>query len=407
MAGSDVQISFGADVSGVEAGVDQAKDALGGLDPTLQGLAEPVQAFQAAVAQAFGDTSASTAWAASVQASCAQATAASAATAASVQTHWKTSLDPLGASFAHTIDTLLQGSESFAQAFQRLGDQMLSRFIAWCVEMAERWAVKELAQTAASASGAAARASGQLAAQATGLAASAATATADIGDSAARAAAGAYAAIAAVPLVGPALAPAAAASALAAVLAFDGGLFSAEGGWGQVGSDGALTTLHQNEMVLPAAIATPLRSMLAGDAAAGGAGAGGQGGSGAGATSGEVHHHWNIQAIDARSFARLAADNPDAITGALTRAAQRLGVTQAVPPGERFRTMSDPYLPDPLADHDAGSGRRSGCLPAPARPKLRQPEGGDLVYADPHCGQRPPGAGVQLRRADLVVQGRL
>ena len=33
--------------------------------------------------------------------------------------------------------------------------------------------------------------------------------------------------------------------------------------------------------------------------------------------------------MDARSFARFARSNPDAITGALTSAAQRLGVTSA------------------------------------------------------------------------------
>ncbi|MFV4677416.1 hypothetical protein ACNJU9_21650, partial [Mycobacterium tuberculosis] len=84
-----------------------------------------------------------------------------------------------------------------------------------------------------------------------------------IGNYAAVAAAGAYAAIASIPFVGPVLAPIAAGVALAGVLALGKSLFSAEGGWGQVPYDGALTQLHKNEMVLPASIASPLRSSLA------------------------------------------------------------------------------------------------------------------------------------------------
>jgi hypothetical protein len=91
--------------------------------------------------------------------------------------------------------------------------------------------------------------------------------------------------------------------------------------------DGALTALHRDEMVLPSAIASPLRSMLQSGAPLGVAaspGAGAQSGAG-----GDVHHHWNISALDSRSFVKLARDNPTAITAGLTRAAQRLGVTPA------------------------------------------------------------------------------
>ena len=188
--------------------------------------------------------------------------------------------------------------------------------------MAERWVVSELTQTAATSAGAAVRTAVDVSASAAGMAASGAQALGDIGNSGARAAAGAYAAVASVPVVGPVLAPAAAATALAAALAFGGAVVSAAGGWDQVPYDGALASLHKDEMVLPSSLASPLRSAL------GGAGEGGGGGSGGGAGgSGATHHHWNIQALDAASFARMARSNPDAITGALTSAAQRLSLT--------------------------------------------------------------------------------
>lgn len=289
MASTDIQLTLGADVSGLIAGVDQAKDALAGLDPALAALSAPIQGFQQAVTDAF---------AATVQ--------GSAAAAEAVSTAWTERLDPLGRAFATTTDRLLQGTETFGEAFARLGDRMLAQFVGWCAEMAERWAVKELAQTAASAAGNATRAAGEAAAQATGLAASASTALSDVANSGARAAAGAYAATASIPIVGPALAPAAAASALAAVLAFGGEIASAAAGWGQVPFDGAPALLHRNEMVLPASIATPLRAQL---------GAGAFAGASAAPSRGGDSYHMAVSALDSRSIRRLM-DNP-----ALVRAA--------------------------------------------------------------------------------------
>lgn len=289
MPSTDIQITLGADASGLVDGVDQAKDALDGLNPALAGLAEPAQAFQQAVANAFGAT---------VQGSAAAAEAVSAS--------WTGALDPLGRAFASTTDRLLNGTESFSEAFLRMGDQMLSRFLGWCLEMAERWAVKELAQTAASATGDATRAAGETAAQGVGLAESAATALADIGNSGARAAAGAYAATATVPIVGPALAPAAAAGALGAVLAFGAEVVSAAGGWGRVPFDGAPALLHRNEMVLPAALATPLRDQIT---------AGALGATSTPAARPGDTYNLAVSALDSRSIRRLM-DSPATVRAA-------------------------------------------------------------------------------------------
>jgi hypothetical protein len=118
----------------------------------------------------------------------------------------------------------------------------------------------------------------------------------DVATSAGRAGAAAYASTAAIPIVGPELAPGAAAAAVAGATSF-GSIMSASGGWGQVPFDGAMTELHRNEMVLPANLATPLRSMLT----SGGA----NDNSGGAAMPGGGDTHLHIHATDADSVKRL------------------------------------------------------------------------------------------------------
>lgn len=160
----------------------------------------------------------------------------------------------------------------------------------------------EIGKTEATATGAATRGSIEAAASSESIGMSIATGLADIAVKAAQAAAGAYAAIASIPYVGPVLAPVAAAGALAAVFAIGKGIASAEGGWGQVPYDGALTELHKDEMVLPASIASPLRQSLASPPS----GAAGQGG-------GTMHFHFapTVSAVDATGVDRLLQQHQD------------------------------------------------------------------------------------------------
>jgi len=110
------------------------------------------------------------------------------------------------------------------------------------------------AQTAAVVAGDAARtASGEAAAVT-----EEATQSAGIFRHAGSAAASVYDNVSQIPYVGWLLAPAAAATAFGAVAAF-----SAEGGWDRVPYDGAMTELHKDEMVLPAAIAETVRAASA------------------------------------------------------------------------------------------------------------------------------------------------
>lgn len=120
----------------------------------------------------------------------------------------------------------------------------------------------EGAKTAATATGVATRTATEAAGAAASKGFSISSALTSVATNAVKAATGAYAAIAGIPVVGPFLAPAAAAAALYGVYSLGKSMFSAEGGFGSVPYDGAVTELHKEEMVLPAQYANPLREQL-------------------------------------------------------------------------------------------------------------------------------------------------
>lgn len=121
------------------------------------------------------------------------------------------------------------------------------------------------------------------------------------------AAANTYESVSSIPVVGWILAPAAAAATFAGVEAFDN-VASAAGGWDNVPAD-QLAQIHKNEMILPAHIADFVRE-----------GAMGQSGGGDSAGARGDTHHWNINAMDGKSVARVLSSNPDAIRKAASRA---------------------------------------------------------------------------------------
>ncbi len=89
-------------------------------------------------------------------------------------------------------------------------------------------------------------------------------ALAHISANAATAGSGAASSVASIPYVGPILAIAAMAAVLGSVMALGGGIKSAAGGFSIPSGLNPVTQLHQEEMVLPADIANPLRQNLAG-----------------------------------------------------------------------------------------------------------------------------------------------
>lgn len=129
---------------------------------------------------------------------------------------------------------------------------------------------------------------------------------AGIGANAAEAGSGAAASQASIPIIGPYLALAAMAAVFAGVIAMQGKVPSAAGGFNIPSGLNPITQLHEQEMVLPADIANPLRDSIAG----------GGGGLGGGTTI-------VIQAADARSFADMLDRNPDALASMVKKLKSR------------------------------------------------------------------------------------
>lgn len=129
------------------------------------------------------------------------------------------------------------------------------------------------------------------------------------------AAAGAYAAIAGIPIVGPVLAPAMAAAALAGVIALASRI-SAAGGYDIPAGVNPMIQAHQEEMVLPAKLANPLRKMLAKQGEGEGEGFGG----------GNTTVNVSLSGIDGPSIMRMmrSNDGKSALTAAIVEA-QREG----------------------------------------------------------------------------------
>ncbi|AYJ86204.1 hypothetical protein D3Y57_09800 [Sphingomonas paeninsulae] len=125
---------------------------------------------------------------------------------------------------------------------------------------------------------------------------------------AAIAASAAFASTAAIPIVGPALAPAAAATAMGAVMSFAPMASMAGGNW-QV-SDDMIAQIHKDEMVLPARLAAPLRSMING-------GGGNDNTKEAANSNGDTHIHLNVNAVDAKSVKRMLMEHKGPVADAL------------------------------------------------------------------------------------------
>jgi hypothetical protein len=179
--------------------------------------------------------------------------------------------DPIGNGFAKLMDSMIAGTQTWSQAIHKALLAVGAEFLSEGVKIAVHWAKTELLKTQATVTGVAMRGAAEEAGAVESVLISAGSAITVIATKAWEAAASTYAAIAQIPYVGPYLAPAAAALALAAVLAFAGNIASAEGGFSVPRGLSPITRLHENEMVLPASIANPLRDSLAdGNASAGG-----------------------------------------------------------------------------------------------------------------------------------------
>lgn len=227
---------------------------------------------------------------------------------------WKGVADSIASAWGQSLQGMIKGTQNFRGMMLNIGNAILGEATKWIEKKASKFIAKELAQTAATTVGVTTRTGVEATGAATSAGISATSALTQIGHSAAVAAAGAYAAIAKIAYVGPILAPLAAAAALAGVMALGKSIFSAEGGMGQVPYDGAMFELHKDEMVLPASLATPMRSMLLG------AGANNNVGAPANDTGITHNHYYNIKGMDGQDVHRVLMRHHQSVARAAEKA---------------------------------------------------------------------------------------
>lgn len=216
-------------------------------------------------------------------------------------------LQPINQAFSQSIAGMIQGTQTFHQAWQHMLQSLLLSYIQTEIATLTQHEATEQAKSSATAAGTTERNTIQAAGAAESKAIDATTGMSQITTAAATGAAKAYQAIVGIPYVGPILAPIAAGVAFAGIEAFGGSISSAAGGWDRVPVDDAPALLHRNEMVLPAPLAERVRGMT-------------EPGDGGG---GDTHHHYHINAMDARSFRDWARRNPHEVAGAAQNARRK------------------------------------------------------------------------------------
>jgi len=209
---------------------------------------------------------------------------------------------PVTNAFQKSINGMIQGTLSFRKAMKQMGQSIVLEFANMGVKMVVDWVKAEAMKTAATATGTATRGGIEAAGAAQSLLLSAGTAVKQIMMSAWQVMANVYNAIAAIPVVGPFIAPIAAAGAFGVVAGYASNIASASGGYDIPAGTNPMTQLHQQEMVLPAHIANPLRDMIAG------------GGQASGGNTTVV-----VQAMDARSFKQYLTRNASSLPPALKK----------------------------------------------------------------------------------------
>lgn len=205
-------------------------------------------------------------------------------------------MEPVTRAVDQSVQGMILGTTTLQKAMQNIFQSILAQFVNMAVKMGVEWVVMELVKTRASQATSVA----QQAASGATVAAKSTEAMGVVGANAAEAASGAAASQAAIPFAGPVMAAAAFASIMALVMGARSSIPAARGGYDIPAGINPLTQLHQEEMVLPAHLANPMRDLLA---------SGGGGGM-----------IVNIHATDAQSVKRLLFNNKAAVADALKAA---------------------------------------------------------------------------------------
>jgi hypothetical protein len=331
---NDVQIGFGADTSDLKAGVRAASGLINGLASdlasltrTLSGVGGSMQgALKPPNASGFADSFGQIADAAKQMENAVasavvggnQAIEASNKQASDrMRAAWDKSIGSIVSDFGQGLLKVSQGSETWQKFTNRLLGQIETRAVATAAKVVSHWIYGEMAKTSSTAAGVAARGAAEKAGAAQSRMLSFSTAEKQIFNDALKAASAAYSAMAGIPIIGPALGAGAAAVTFAAVEAY-GQMASAAGGFDIPSGINPLTQLHQNEMVLPASLANPLRGLLGDYAGPGPSAAGGAG------DSGETHLHLHMGAgADGPSLQRWFDQHGDKIARSLSSQTRR------------------------------------------------------------------------------------
>ena len=240
---------------------------------------------------------------------------------------WNQWLQPMEAAFNKVFSDLISGNKKMSDSLKQAWNSMVSSWAGVLLKMAQKWiatrlqmlifgktadaqdlAAQELAvnkQILSQMRLLTANMTNQAAISAAKASAlveqTAATSIADVAETeslTAVAAMGAAASVASIPYVGPVLAAAAAASMEAMGQGYVAQAACAQG-YDVPSGINPVAQLHQEEMVLPADIAKPLRDAIKGGGSGGGGG----------------HSTYNIRALDAKSFKQFLSGNKGAIKG--------------------------------------------------------------------------------------------
>ena len=186
-----------------------------------------------------------------------------------VRADFQSMLAPLDNAISTSVQGMIQGTQTLQQAMGKIMQSILASFVSSITQMVTKWAAGELAKTGISNAWAAARTALFGTEAVTSIAAKKVEAAGTIPAEAATAAGAAAASVAGIPVVGPAMAAAAYAETMGMVM---GGLAvaSASGGFDIPSGMNPMTQLHEEEMVLPAHIANPMRDMLSNGGGGGG-----------------------------------------------------------------------------------------------------------------------------------------
>ncbi len=222
---------------------------------------------------------------------------------------WQSMFAPVSNAFESAMNGVIRGTNTLRQAMRNMGQSVVLEFANMGVKMVASWAATEAAKTMATMTGTATRTGIEEAGAAKSLLISAGTAVKQIMMKAWNVMAGVYSALAAIPVVGPVIAPVAAGAAFGVVANYATRIASASGGYDIPAGVNPMTQLHQQEMVLPAHIANPLRDMIA-----------------AGGASGGNTTHVTIQAMDARSFSQYLTRNASSLPPALKKLKRNFSV---------------------------------------------------------------------------------